>query len=238
MITLRPVGVFQRNRSELQDDGWDRVPASTELNADVADEELIDLEDFSPVEIIFHFDRIPESAIELGALHPRGNPNWPRVGIVARRAKKPEPPRCDGRVHTRARRADVADRGVGCHRWNARAGHQAGHGGISATRRVSPTGMGDGVDARALLGRPGRADADDRCQSIRGRAKSRDCSECVRRCRRLAFHRGVDPRVAVVVMVGRLVAGNILHPTEGPRAPVTPRWSALESTIDVVIARA
>jgi tRNA (adenine37-N6)-methyltransferase len=51
-------------------------------------EALLGLEDFSPAEIIFYLDRIPESAIERGALHPRGNPNWPRVGIFAQRAKK------------------------------------------------------------------------------------------------------------------------------------------------------
>jgi tRNA (adenine37-N6)-methyltransferase len=88
MITLQPIGIVHSGRSEVQDDGWDRVPASIELNAEFPDEALLGLEDFSHAEIIFYLDRIPESAIERGALHPRGNPNWPRVGIFAQRAKK------------------------------------------------------------------------------------------------------------------------------------------------------
>src|SRR5207248_1698599 len=88
MITLQPIGIVHSGRSEMRDDGWDDVPASIELNAEFSDEALLGLEDFSHAEIIFHLDRIPESMIERGALHPRGNPNWPRVGIFAQRAKK------------------------------------------------------------------------------------------------------------------------------------------------------
>lgn len=88
MITLHPIGVVHSGRSEVRDDDWDRVPASVELAADFPPEALAGLEDFSHAEIIFHLDRIPESIVERGALHPRGNTSWPRVGIFAQRAKK------------------------------------------------------------------------------------------------------------------------------------------------------
>ena len=43
--------------------------------------------DFSHVEVIFHFHRVAESAIERGTRHARGNVAWPRVGIFAQRGK-------------------------------------------------------------------------------------------------------------------------------------------------------
>jgi hypothetical protein len=74
------VGVVQRNCSgRTMTAGWDRVPASIELNTDFADQALLDLEDFSPVEIIFHFDRIPESAIEAG----RAASGWEDARVVS-----------------------------------------------------------------------------------------------------------------------------------------------------------
>jgi len=37
--------------------------------------------------VIFHFDRVPDSTVEWATRHPRGNPDWPRVGIFAQRGK-------------------------------------------------------------------------------------------------------------------------------------------------------
>jgi tRNA (Thr-GGU) A37 N-methylase len=45
------------------------------------------LESFSHVEVIFVFDRVAADAIETDARHPRGNRDWPKVGILAQRAK-------------------------------------------------------------------------------------------------------------------------------------------------------
>ncbi|GAA3074248.1 SAM-dependent methyltransferase [Streptomyces goshikiensis] len=50
-------------------------------------EALFGLADFSHVEIVYHFDRVPEEKVETGARHPRGNPDWPLVGIFAQRGK-------------------------------------------------------------------------------------------------------------------------------------------------------
>jgi len=39
------------------------------------------LSEFSHIEVVFHFDR--ETRVRRGASHPRGNPAWPRVGVLA-----------------------------------------------------------------------------------------------------------------------------------------------------------
>jgi tRNA-Thr(GGU) m(6)t(6)A37 methyltransferase TsaA len=87
MITVEPIGHVRSGRRELADDDWDSVPGSIELRADLPVESLDGIEEFSHAEIVYHFDRVPESSIERGARHPRGNRDWPRVGIFAQRAK-------------------------------------------------------------------------------------------------------------------------------------------------------
>jgi tRNA (Thr-GGU) A37 N-methylase len=37
--------------------------------------------------VVFHFHRVPDDEIQLGARHPRGRSDWPRVGIFAQRGK-------------------------------------------------------------------------------------------------------------------------------------------------------
>ena len=49
--------------------------------------DLHGLEDFSHLEVVFLFDRVDPDAVEWGSRHPRGNPAWPEVGILAQRAK-------------------------------------------------------------------------------------------------------------------------------------------------------
>jgi tRNA (Thr-GGU) A37 N-methylase len=45
------------------------------------------VESFSHVEVLFHLDRVDAAKIETAARHPRNNPDWPKVGILAQRAK-------------------------------------------------------------------------------------------------------------------------------------------------------
>ena len=86
-IILEPIGYVRSTRNDLRDDEWANVTARIELTEQLAAESLDGLEEFSHAEVIFHFDRVAESAIEWGARHPRGNPAWPRVGIFAQRGK-------------------------------------------------------------------------------------------------------------------------------------------------------
>ena len=87
-ITMTPIGIVQSDRAEAIDDAWDSVAAriaidATQFTADA----VTGLADFSHVEVLFCFDRVPDAEIERGARHPRGRADWPLVGIFAQRGK-------------------------------------------------------------------------------------------------------------------------------------------------------
>jgi tRNA-Thr(GGU) m(6)t(6)A37 methyltransferase TsaA len=87
-VTVTPIGVVRSSRSGIEDDGWDAVVSSIELDASqFTPDALAGLDQFSHVEVLFLFDRVAESKIETGARRPRNNAQWPRVGIFAQRGK-------------------------------------------------------------------------------------------------------------------------------------------------------
>jgi tRNA-Thr(GGU) m(6)t(6)A37 methyltransferase TsaA len=86
-FTIRPIATVHNQRDEVADDDWGEVISRIELAPDVAPESIAGLEDFSHVEVLFVFDRVPDAKIELGARHPRNNTAWPKVGIFAQRGK-------------------------------------------------------------------------------------------------------------------------------------------------------
>lgn len=87
MITLTPIGYVRSPRDDISDDNWAAIESKIELSPDFGPEALDGLEEFSHVEVIYFFDRVPEDRIERSARHPRGNNAWPRVGIFAQRGK-------------------------------------------------------------------------------------------------------------------------------------------------------
>ncbi|MFD7081579.1 SAM-dependent methyltransferase [Streptomyces sp. NPDC059918] len=83
-----PVAVVVGGRAEAVDDGWGRETAVIRLDSGLfGPESLFGLAEFSHLEVVYHFDRVPVEKIETGARHPRGNPDWPLVGIFAQRGK-------------------------------------------------------------------------------------------------------------------------------------------------------
>jgi tRNA (Thr-GGU) A37 N-methylase len=87
-VPLTPIGTVRSTRTEPGDDGWDAELVRIELDtARFGPEALIGLDAFSHVEVIFLFHRADPAKVETGARHPRGNPDWPRVGIFAQRGK-------------------------------------------------------------------------------------------------------------------------------------------------------
>ncbi|HEY7288853.1 MAG TPA: tRNA (N6-threonylcarbamoyladenosine(37)-N6)-methyltransferase TrmO [Vicinamibacterales bacterium] len=86
-FVIQPIAFVHSQRAEVRDDGWDAVEASIELVGDFSADALAGLTEFSHAEILFVFDRVDEHDVERGARHPRGNVDWPRVGIFAQRAK-------------------------------------------------------------------------------------------------------------------------------------------------------
>ena len=87
-IVMNPIGHVRSPRDEAIDDDWGDVESTIEIDGDRFGPEVLEgLDAFSHVEVVFCFDRVDESKINLGSRHPRNNENWPRVGIFAQRAK-------------------------------------------------------------------------------------------------------------------------------------------------------
>jgi tRNA-Thr(GGU) m(6)t(6)A37 methyltransferase TsaA len=87
-IALTPIGYVRGGRVEARDDDWDREQAVIELDSgQFQADALAGLEDFSHVEVLFHFHQVAEEKIVSSARHPRGRADWPKVGIFAQRGK-------------------------------------------------------------------------------------------------------------------------------------------------------
>lgn len=86
-LSMRAVAYIRNERSEALDDNWDDVPSTVELAADVPSEALHGLGDFSHVEIVFFADWAEDVPPAPWHRHPRGNENWPDVGVFAQRNK-------------------------------------------------------------------------------------------------------------------------------------------------------
>jgi tRNA (adenine37-N6)-methyltransferase len=87
VITLDPVGVVVGGRSEPIDDNWGSVEAVIRLADRFGPEAVSGLDAFSHLCVVFQFHLVGESDVVSGARHPRGNTEWPRVGMFAQRAK-------------------------------------------------------------------------------------------------------------------------------------------------------
>ncbi|MEQ8747646.1 SAM-dependent methyltransferase [Pyruvatibacter sp.] len=81
------IGHVITGRTEPIDDEWDSVAASIVLDERFDAEALMGIDAFSHVEVIYLFHQVPDTEVESKARHPRGNTQWPRVGIFAQRGK-------------------------------------------------------------------------------------------------------------------------------------------------------
>jgi tRNA-Thr(GGU) m(6)t(6)A37 methyltransferase TsaA len=84
---VEEVGTVVSGRDEAIDDEWGLVESRIELTSGFGPAALAGLEGFSHVEVVFLFDRVDPRSVCRGARRPRGNPDWPEVGIFAQRAK-------------------------------------------------------------------------------------------------------------------------------------------------------
>jgi tRNA-Thr(GGU) m(6)t(6)A37 methyltransferase TsaA len=86
--TFEPIGHISSSRTEAIDDDWDSVSASITLDAArFAPDALAGLDAFSHLEVVYLFDQVDPADVQTAARHPRGNHDWPKVGIFAQRAK-------------------------------------------------------------------------------------------------------------------------------------------------------
>lgn len=86
-FVVTPIGWVSSPRVELIDDDWAEVEARITLAAPWVDEALDGLDQFSHLEIIYLFHRVPPDKPVGQSRQPRGRTSWPKVGIFAQRAK-------------------------------------------------------------------------------------------------------------------------------------------------------
>lgn len=87
-IMMTPIGRVEGGRTVPEDDDWGDSRARIVLDPTRFDDEaLAGLDTFSHAEVIFVFDKVGDDQIVTGARHPRGNKDWPRIGIFAQRGK-------------------------------------------------------------------------------------------------------------------------------------------------------
>jgi tRNA (Thr-GGU) A37 N-methylase len=81
-VSVTPIGVVRGGRTEITEDHWGTVVARIVLDPAVLEPEAtLGLDEFSHVEVVFHFHQAART--QRGAAHPRGNPAWPVVGVLA-----------------------------------------------------------------------------------------------------------------------------------------------------------
>ena len=88
-MTLVPIGVVRSPVKTAVDDVWGGVVSLIELDESaVGAEATAGLDQFSHIDVIFHFHLVEPDQVETGARHPRNRTDWPLTGILAQRARR------------------------------------------------------------------------------------------------------------------------------------------------------
>ena len=88
VIALEAVGFVVGGRSEAIDDDWGGVEAVIRLDrARFGPDAVAGLDAFSHLVVVFQFHLVDPAEVQSGARRPRGNPDWPEVGMFAQRAR-------------------------------------------------------------------------------------------------------------------------------------------------------
>ncbi len=83
-----PVGVVRGGRTDAIDDDWGGIEATITLDAGRFSPDVVaGLDAFSHLDVVYVFHLVESDDVNLGARHPRGRTDWPKVGIFAQRAK-------------------------------------------------------------------------------------------------------------------------------------------------------
>ena len=85
-ILLNRVATVTNQRTTPTDDFWGSTLSEIHLADDLPDEVFDNIEQFSHLEIIYYFDQVEKDTIVFSG-RPRGNPNYPNMGIFAQRKK-------------------------------------------------------------------------------------------------------------------------------------------------------
>lgn len=83
-----PIGTVHNQRTEAIDDDWDHVTSVIRLDTELLGSDAAEgLGAFSHIDVVYVFDRVDPAKVVRDSRHPRNNPDWPKVGILAQRAK-------------------------------------------------------------------------------------------------------------------------------------------------------
>lgn len=85
-IKLTPIATVKNLRAIPIDDCWEEIISEIELADNIPTEVFKSISDFSHLEIIYLFDKVKNNDVIYSG-RPRGNPNYPLVGIFAQRKK-------------------------------------------------------------------------------------------------------------------------------------------------------
>ncbi len=83
---INAVGTVRCSRSAPEDDSWDEETSYIKMIEPFNEQSLMGLESFSHCIVVYVFDQAAWDESKMSR-HPRGNMDWPEVGIFAQRAK-------------------------------------------------------------------------------------------------------------------------------------------------------
>ena len=86
-IRMCPVAIIRSPRRTLDVDHWGGLVFEIVLDEALPAESLAGLETFSHAEVVYHFHQLADDADIAMVRHPRGNCDWPQVGVFAQRNK-------------------------------------------------------------------------------------------------------------------------------------------------------
>lgn len=84
-LTLSPIATVVGGRTEVADDYWGGVRSIIRLATQLPESTLKGLEEFSHLQVVWHFSQGSADDVHLGTRHPRGNPDWPETGTFVHR---------------------------------------------------------------------------------------------------------------------------------------------------------
>lgn len=85
-MELHPIATVKNSRPLPIDDCWETIVSEIELDEHIPAEAFDGISGFSHLEIIYYFNKSENDDIVFSG-RPRGNPNYPLVGIFGQRKK-------------------------------------------------------------------------------------------------------------------------------------------------------
>jgi tRNA (adenine37-N6)-methyltransferase len=87
-FSMEPIGYVSSLRTDTIDDDWGGMIPRVSLDPDrFTADSVRGLDEFSHLEVAYVLDRV-EHGFETGARRPRGDRDWPEVGVFAQRNKR------------------------------------------------------------------------------------------------------------------------------------------------------